>query len=121
MSGPCIGGIITTFAQWRIIYWLQFGMTALGLILSLFFLPTINNKREVEAATRPRTVRSVLSMFNPLRIFGPFIYPNIFLCVSSIYQSASRNELIKLTNIALDMRSPRNIPIRYPHIRQRNL
>ncbi|KAJ5195294.1 uncharacterized protein N7498_008732 [Penicillium cinerascens] len=78
--GPCIGGIIVTFSQWRIIYWLQFGMTALGLVLSLLFVPTINNKREIDAASRPRTVRSVLSMFNPLRIFGPFIYPNVFLC-----------------------------------------
>ncbi|KAJ5142210.1 hypothetical protein N7526_003205 [Penicillium atrosanguineum] len=78
--GPCIGGIIVTFSQWRIIYWLQFGMTALGLALSFFFLPTINNKREMETATRPRTARSVLSMFNPLRIFRPFVYPNVFLC-----------------------------------------
>ncbi|OQD67368.1 hypothetical protein PENDEC_c037G01900 [Penicillium decumbens] len=78
--GPCIGGIIVTFSQWRIIYWLQFGMTALGLVLSLLFVPTINNKDEIEAATQPRSVRSVLSMFNPLRIFKPFIYPNIFLC-----------------------------------------
>jgi MFS family permease len=81
VSGPCIGGIIVTFSQWRIIYWLQFGMTALGLVLSLLFVPTINNEREMKTATRARTVRSVLSMFNPLRIFRPFIYPNVFLCV----------------------------------------
>ncbi|KAJ5745719.1 hypothetical protein N7520_010901 [Penicillium odoratum] len=74
--GPCIGGIIVTFAHWRIIYWLQFAMTALGLILSLLFVPNLEAKKEKKP---PRTLSFVLSMFNPLRIFGPFIYPNVFL------------------------------------------
>ncbi|KAJ6086406.1 hypothetical protein N7467_005320 [Penicillium canescens] len=61
--GPCIGGIIVTFAQWRIIYWLQFAMTLLGLILSLLFVPSIQEK----------------NMFNPMRIFRHFIHPNVFV------------------------------------------
>jgi len=79
-SGPCIGGIIVTFAHWRIIYWLQFAMTALSLVLSLLFVPSLEAKKESKT---PRNLSYVLSMFNPLRIFRPFIYPNVFLSVSS--------------------------------------
>lgn len=80
-SGPCFGGIIVTFAQWRIIYWLQFGMTLLGLALSILFIPSL----ETQSTTKkPRDLKFVLSMFNPLRIFHPFIYPNVFLCVSPV-------------------------------------
>ncbi|KAJ5880415.1 uncharacterized protein N7473_011468 [Penicillium subrubescens] len=78
--GPCVGGVIVTFAQWRIIYWLQFGMTALGLVLSLLFVPNIQKKQQPLPARGPVNLSLVLRMFNPLRIFGPFIYPNVFLC-----------------------------------------
>lgn len=78
-SGPCIGGIIVTFAHWRIIYWLQFAMTALSLVLSLLFVPSLEAKKENKP---PRKLSYVLSMFNPLRIFCPFVYPNVFLSVS---------------------------------------
>ncbi|KAJ5432335.1 uncharacterized protein N7458_011491 [Penicillium daleae] len=78
--GPCVGGVIATFAQWRIIYWLQFGMTALGLALSLLFVPNIQKKQQSLSATQPVNLSLVLQMFNPLRIFRPFIYPNVFLC-----------------------------------------
>ncbi|KAJ5884594.1 Major facilitator superfamily domain general substrate transporter [Penicillium tannophilum] len=74
--GPCIGGIIVTFAQWRIIYWLQFAMTALSLVLSLLFVPNLEAKKENKPS---RKLSYVMGMFNPLRIFRPFIYPNVFL------------------------------------------
>ncbi|OQE43151.1 hypothetical protein PENCOP_c003G00173 [Penicillium coprophilum] len=77
--GPCIGGIIVTFAQWRIIYWLQFAMTLLGLILSLLFVPSIQEKNRIIDSNKPWEFSTVISMFNPLRIFRQFVYPNIFL------------------------------------------
>ncbi|OJJ47979.1 hypothetical protein ASPZODRAFT_141531 [Penicilliopsis zonata CBS 506.65] len=70
--GPCIGGIIVTFAHWRIIFWLQVGMTALGLSLSLLFVPTIQQSK-----TGKETPSSVLAMFNPMRILRQMIYPNV--------------------------------------------
>jgi predicted MFS family arabinose efflux permease len=79
--GPCIGGIIVTFSQWRIIYWLQFGMTLLGLVLSILFVPTIGEK-STSTSKQSRKMSQVLGMFNPLLIFRPFIYPNVFLSVS---------------------------------------
>jgi MFS family permease len=83
--GPCIGGIIVTFAQWRIIYWLQFGMTLLGLILSLLFVPSIQEKKQVMDLDKRRGFCEVVSMFNPLRIFRHFIHPNVFLAVSMLH------------------------------------
>ncbi|KXG51070.1 Major facilitator superfamily domain, general substrate transporter [Penicillium griseofulvum] len=77
--GPCIGGIIVTFSQWRIIYWLQFAMTLLGLVLSLLFVPSIQEKNRIMDSNKPWKLCTVLSMFNPLRIFRQFVYPNIFL------------------------------------------
>ncbi|KAJ5160692.1 uncharacterized protein N7482_007696 [Penicillium canariense] len=77
--GPCIGGIIVTFAHWRIIYWLQLGMVSLGLALSLLFVPSIQRTGQAVAPRQPINLSLVLHMFNPLRIFRPFIYPNVFL------------------------------------------
>ncbi|KAJ5823010.1 hypothetical protein N7447_005350 [Penicillium robsamsonii] len=77
--GPCIGGIIVTFAQWRIIYWLQFAMTLLGLVSSLLFVPSIQEKNQTIDSNKPWKLCTVISMFNPLRIFRQFVYPNIFL------------------------------------------
>ncbi|KAJ5414015.1 hypothetical protein N7509_000642 [Penicillium cosmopolitanum] len=76
--GPCIGGIIVTFSQWRIIYWLQFGMTLLGLVLSILFVPKIGEK-STSTSKQSRNLSRILRMFNPLLIFRPFIYPNVFL------------------------------------------
>lgn len=57
-------------------------MTALGLALSLLFVPNIQKNQQSLSATQPVNLSLVLQMFNPLRIFRPFIYPNVFLCVS---------------------------------------
>jgi hypothetical protein len=61
-------------------------MTALGLALSLLFVPNIQKKQQSLPARKPVNLSLVLHMFNPLRIFRPFIYPNVFLCVSQAKQ-----------------------------------
>ncbi|KAJ5205710.1 Major facilitator superfamily domain general substrate transporter [Penicillium cf. griseofulvum] len=93
--GPFIGGIIVTFSQWRIIYWLQFAMTLLGLVLSLLFVPSIQEKSRVIDSNKPWKLCTVLSMFNPLRIFRQFVYPNIFLsCLTCGLLSTSQYALL---------------------------
>lgn len=93
-------------------------MTLLGLILSLLFVPNIQNKTERQQ--RP-DISTILRMFNPLRIFRPYIYPNVFLSVSLIQPSPA--SLLKLTQAspAPHLRLPRHLPIRHPHIRPLNL
>ncbi|KAJ5605774.1 hypothetical protein N7510_008555 [Penicillium lagena] len=66
---PCIGGIIVTFAHWRVIYWLQFAMTCLGLILSLLLVPELRTLKSTEGLTKRERLLAVLHQFNPLRIF----------------------------------------------------
>ncbi|KAL4958019.1 major facilitator superfamily domain-containing protein [Aspergillus filifer] len=79
--GPCIGGVIVTFASWRYIYWLQTAMAGFGLILSLIFVPEV--QQEV-SPTEPKpkkkvTIGYALRIFNPIRVFRMWLYPNIFL------------------------------------------
>ncbi|KAF7121767.1 hypothetical protein CNMCM5793_009320 [Aspergillus hiratsukae] len=82
--GPCIGGLVVTFAHWRIIFWVQVAMAGLGLVLSLLFVPEIQKREgegKGEGERRPSSVREVLVVFNPVRIFRQWLYPNVLLCV----------------------------------------
>ncbi|KAL2846770.1 major facilitator superfamily domain-containing protein [Aspergillus pseudodeflectus] len=88
--GPCIGGVIVTFASWRNIYWLQTAMAGLGLILSLLFVPEIEEEIDPDAAIdsssgaekkknkKQITMRYILHVFNPLPVFKLWLYPNMF-------------------------------------------
>lgn len=82
-TGPCVGGVIVTFAHWRIIYWLQVAMTGVGMILAFFFVPAIND------APKKLALTTALSTFNPLRVLRQLRYPNVLFCVrvSSIFNS----------------------------------
>ncbi|OQE12927.1 hypothetical protein PENFLA_c059G09829 [Penicillium flavigenum] len=107
--GPCIGGIIVTFAQWRIIYWLQFAMTLLGLVLSLLFVPSIQEKSR--DSDKPLKLCTVISMFNPMRIFRRFVYPNVFLaCLTcgllSTFQYALLTSARSIFNPRFNLTSP---------------
>ncbi|KAL4754488.1 hypothetical protein BDW72DRAFT_128058 [Aspergillus terricola var. indicus] len=84
--GPCIGGVIVTFASWRNIYWLQTAMAGLGLILSLIFVPEVqqdisSSKTEKEKgkgkAKGKITLRYALKVFSPNRVFRLWLYPNV--------------------------------------------
>ena len=57
-------------------------MTLLGLILSLLFVPSVQEKNLVIGSGQPLKISTVLKMFNPLRIFRQFRYPNVFIAVS---------------------------------------
>ncbi|KAE8354636.1 major facilitator superfamily domain-containing protein [Aspergillus coremiiformis] len=76
--GPCIGGLIVTFSSWRNIYWLQVGMTGFGLALAILFVPEFKDEsKEHPEDEEKMTVFSALRLFNPLRIFRQWVYPNI--------------------------------------------
>ena len=84
-----MGGIIVTFASWRIIFWVQTGMAGLGLALSLLFVSSsvkdppkmIYRRKKDDEKLNWGFYRMVLNMFNPLRIIRKFVYPNVFLTV----------------------------------------
>ncbi|KAL5048456.1 major facilitator superfamily domain-containing protein [Aspergillus fruticulosus] len=81
--GPCIGGVIVTFTRWRYIYWLQTAMVGFGLILSLVFVPEVQQKISSANTAKEKgrgkiTLRYALEIFNPVRIFRLWLYPNVF-------------------------------------------
>ncbi|KAL3435621.1 major facilitator superfamily domain-containing protein [Aspergillus tetrazonus] len=80
--GPCIGGIIVTFASWRNIYWLQTAMAGLGLVLSLIFVPEVqqhisSSETQKQKEKEKITLPYALKVFNPVRVFRLWLYPNV--------------------------------------------
>lgn len=78
-----MGGVIVTFTSWRVIFWLQLGMSGLGLLLSLLFFPKIEGTSEkVSTAFKPTTLVTIISKFSPTDVLKQWVYPNVFLAVS---------------------------------------
>lgn len=88
--GPFIGGIIVTYTSWRVIFYLQTGLAAVGTVLAYFLLPeTIHQTKTHLLAGLPlRKQVSVLArLTNPWRVIALFKYPPltlISLCSSSL-------------------------------------
>tara|TARA_R110002060_G_scaffold9705_5_gene14633 strand:- start:462 stop:764 length:303 start_codon:yes stop_codon:yes gene_type:complete len=87
MIGPIIGGVIVTYTTWRAIYWVQVGMIAAGLIASVLFVPDIRQTSKHLSTTddeklQSLSLRDIRSLFNPLKILQPLVYPNVILAVS---------------------------------------
>ncbi|QKX57623.1 uncharacterized protein TRUGW13939_04741 [Talaromyces rugulosus] len=79
---PCIGGIIVTFTHWRYIFWVQVGMGVIGLSTSLLFIPNIdkmNTSAMTNTVEAEKPKQSLVSRFNPFRVFILLAYPNVFL------------------------------------------
>ncbi|CAI6086692.1 unnamed protein product [Clonostachys chloroleuca] len=80
--GPCIGGIILTYSNWRSIYWLQVAQAGLGFVLSLAFIPHIRSETQQLYEKNGDTKISVLRVwqsFNPIRIFKLYFRPQVLL------------------------------------------
>lgn len=73
--GPLVAGIITTYTTWRVILWVQCGMLAICLTLSLLFL----SKGGQNATITHPTLSQVLDVYNPLRVLKLFRFPNVLL------------------------------------------
>lgn len=100
--GPCIGGVIVTFASWRYIYWLQTAMAGVGLILSLIFVPEVQQEAGsgIEEKEKKITPGYVLKVFNPVRVFRLWLYPNVFLSVREppTYLSNTQKSRVPVVN-----------------------
>ncbi|GME25077.1 synaptic vesicle transporter [Neofusicoccum parvum] len=75
--GPCAGGIIVTYANWRAIFYLQAAMAGFGLVCALLSIPeTTEPAAEVG---NEKTIKRILSQFNPMRAIQLLVYPNVLL------------------------------------------
>lgn len=78
-TGPCAGGIIVTYANWRAIFYLQAAMAGFGLVCALLSIPETT---EPAAETgNEKTIKRILSQFNPMRAIQLLVYPNVLLTV----------------------------------------
>ena len=102
-----MGGIIVTFASWRIIFWVQTAMAGFGLILSLLFVSGTQDPPKMRNKGDQSDWLFVLNMFNPLRIIRQFVYPNIFLavCFATLHMECLGSTLLT------------NFDIKVPHLR----
>jgi MFS family permease len=72
---PLVAGIITTYTTWRLILWIQCGMLAFSLTLSLLFL----GKGGKNATIKNPSLSEVAYVYNPWRVLTLFRYPNVLL------------------------------------------
>ncbi|KAK3308028.1 major facilitator superfamily domain-containing protein [Chaetomium strumarium] len=88
--GPFIGGIIVTYTSWRVIFWLQTGLSGLAALFTFTpLLPETIYHRKVDdlEGYSPRQKLTVLwRMVNPVRVLRLFVYPN--LIAASLASSA---------------------------------
>ena len=79
-----MGGIVVTFSDWRLIFWVQTAMAGFGLVLSLLFVSSVKDGPKMIHSEKKKDARfflEALNMFNPWRIIRKFVYPNVFLAV----------------------------------------
>lgn len=81
--GPFIGGIIVTYTDWTVIFWLQAGLAGVAALGTFFLLPeTIHHKKydDLEGLSAKRKVQVLANMVNPWRVLKLFLlYPNLYV------------------------------------------
>lgn len=99
--GPFVGGIIVTYTDWTVIFWVQTGLAGLAALGAIFLLPeTIHHKKidDLEGLSKMKKVTVLANMINPWRPLKLFLlYPNLyvenfatsdFLCLRSCGQNS---------------------------------
>jgi len=84
--GPFIGGVIVTFTNWRVIFWMQAALGGIATIGVFFLLPeTIHPgqkaSKDLEGLSSLARVRKLAQLMNPLRVVRLFQYRNIIAVV----------------------------------------
>lgn len=78
--GPVIGGLVVTYTSWRVIFWIQVGLTAVDLALAIMFLPETSRVTELTLKRRRTGKKEWWVSYNPLRVLiNVFRYPTLTL------------------------------------------
>lgn len=81
--GPFIGGIIVTYTSWRVIFWVQTGLSGIAAVGALLVLPeTIHHKKYDDLQGLCKTRKTIVLMravnpWRPLRLM--LTYPNLYV------------------------------------------
>lgn len=83
--GPLIAGIVVTYLSWRVILWIQVGMTVLSLVLSLLVLREGGSSPQLPKTTDDgHIILHMLRAFSPMNVYRVMRYPNVLLTVRSL-------------------------------------
>lgn len=81
--GPFIGGIIVTYTDWTVIFWVQAGLAGLAALGAFVVLPeTIHHKKydDLEGLSAKKKASVLANMINPWRVIKLFLfYPNLYV------------------------------------------
>lgn len=87
--GPFIGGIIVTYASWRVLFWLQTGLSGVAALGALLLLPeTIHRKKadDLCGLTSRQKAAVLWDMVNPWKVLKLlFTYPNLYVCLLHLF------------------------------------
>ncbi|KAJ5103624.1 hypothetical protein N7532_004153 [Penicillium argentinense] len=80
--GPFIGGVIVTFCEWRVVFWLQTALGGFGTLFVLFCFPEtyphLNNKSDISEKPTMEKAKYFFHQVNPVRVgVLLFTYPNL--------------------------------------------
>jgi MFS family permease len=84
---PLLGGVVTTFTTWRVIYWVITGLAAVATTMVIFLLPeTIPEKPRVFEGLGPvQKVVKVAELSNPWEVIRPLLmYPNLWIAALAV-------------------------------------
>lgn len=82
--GPFIGGLITSFCSWRVIFWLQSGLAGVASLLVVIGLPeTTHHKKatELQGLNKIEKAKQLWQWTNPIQVFSLFRVPNLLIMV----------------------------------------
>ncbi|GME75160.1 unnamed protein product [Ambrosiozyma monospora] len=77
--GPVIGGLIITYTNWRVIFWVMTGLGAIDLVLVVFVLKETSRIVVAHELKKQTGKKFVFVSYNPLRVILAFRYTNLIL------------------------------------------
>ncbi|KAI9147579.1 MFS transporter cpaT [Paramyrothecium foliicola] len=84
---PLLGGVVTTFTTWRVIFWVITGLGAVATVMVFFLLPeTIPEKPRTFEGLKPsdRAIK-LAKLSNPWEVIHPLlIYPNLWIAALAV-------------------------------------
>lgn len=86
--GPVVGGAIITYTSWRVIFWVQAGLSGAAVPTTYFLLrETIHSTRTAELTGQGirRAARQTWQWMNPAITVKVFADPNMFFVVRCLY------------------------------------
>lgn len=92
--GPFIGGIIVTYTSWRVIFWVQTGLSGMATLGAFFLLPeTIHRKKydDLQGLSKSRKAAVLWDMVNPWKVLKLLLaYPNLYVFTPQMIRTLSR-------------------------------